>query len=375
MTLERPHATPRAAPAIALNGVSKRYGDELALAPTDLEIAEGEFFCLLGPSGGGKTTLLNLIGGFVQTDSGSIEVRGEHVERTPPHRRCVNTVFQRYALFPHMTIRENVEFGLKMAKTAKREAAARVDEALELVGLEALGGRFPAALSGGQQQRVAVARALVNRPAVLLLDEPLGALDLKLRRRLQVDLKRIHAEVRSTFVYVTHDQEEAMALADRIAVLNQGRVEQVGAVEEIYSRPRTRFVADFIGESNFFPVLDVASGNGTIALRNGTTVVRPSGSAAGCDTLMVRPECVRLSPPGAREQAIAARVLQTSFLGSHVRVLVESSACDVPVQAYLYPRDQGQALTLDADAQVELWWEPQDAVLLASEPAHRDDGR
>src|SRR5437773_4589145 len=241
-------------PAIRLVGVSKHYGGHTALDRTDLEIAEGEFFCLLGPSGCGKTTTLNLIGGFVNTSSGEIYIRDRRVDRLPPHRRSVNTVFQSYALFPHMTVRANVGFGLKMARVPAAESRERIEEALRLVGLEEFGERLPGLLSGGQQQRVAVARALVNRPAVLLLDEPLGALDLKLRKRLQIELAEIHRDVGTTFVYVTHDQEEAMSMATRIAVMNEGRIEQVGTPDEIYYRPTSRFVADFIGESNFVEV-------------------------------------------------------------------------------------------------------------------------
>src|SRR5215475_5684627 len=233
---------------IDLRSVVKRYGAQTALRGLDLEIRDGEFFCLLGPSGCGKTTTLNLIGGFVAPTEGTIWIEGKRIDRLPPHKRNVNTVFESYALFPHMSVRENVAFGLRMARVAKKETASRVAEALELVGLEEFGDRPPAQLSGGQQQRVAVARALVRRPAVLLLDEPLGALDLKLRKRLQVELSQIHREVGTTFVYVTHDQEEAMTMADRIAVLNLGVIEQLGTPEEIYRRPATRFVADFIGE-------------------------------------------------------------------------------------------------------------------------------
>ena len=197
---------------------------------------------------------------------GTIWIQGRRVDRLPPHKRNVNTVFQSYALFPHMTVSENVAFGLRMARVDKKETAARVSEALLLVGLEAFGDRPPNQLSGGQQQRVAVARALVRRPAVLLLDEPLGALDLKLRKRLQVELSQIHREVGTTFVYVTHDQEEAMTMADRVAVLNVGKIEQIGVPEEIYKRPRSRFVADFIGESNFFPATLDGASKGTVVL-------------------------------------------------------------------------------------------------------------
>src|SRR5919199_1852443 len=284
---------------IELRGVSKRYGSHVALAPTDLEIRDGEFFCLLGPSGCGKTTTLNLIGGFVAATQGTVGIQGQRVDRLPPHKRNANTVFQSYALFPHMSVRDNVAFGLKMARVERKEVAQRVDEALVLVGLEEFGDRLPGQLSGGQQQRVAVARALVRRPAVLLLDEPLGALDLKLRKRLQVELSQIHREVGTTFVYVTHDQEEAMAMADRIAVLRAGRIEQTGAPEEIYSRPRSRFVADFIGESNFFDVSLDGGARGTVALADGTRVgcSDQDADAGGPVTLMIRPEAIRIFAP------------------------------------------------------------------------------
>src|SRR5512146_1868433 len=262
-----------AAAAIRLVDVSKQYGAQLALQPTDIEIGEGEFFCLLGPSGCGKTTTLNLVGGFIAPTAGEILIRGENVNRLPPYRRAVNTVFQNYALFPHMTVRDNVGFGLKMARIAKRDAGGRIEEALALVGLETFADRLPAQLSGGQQQRVAVARALVNRPAVLLLDEPLGALDLKLRKRLQIELAQIHRDVGTTFVYVTHDQEEAMSMATRIAVMNEGRIDQVGTPHEIYHRPTSAFVADFIGESNFIEV-EVGAG-GRAALDSGAEVPAP----------------------------------------------------------------------------------------------------
>jgi spermidine/putrescine transport system ATP-binding protein len=208
-------------PAISLQGVAKSYGRQPALHELDLDIAEGEFFCLLGPSGCGKTTTLNIIGGFVAPSAGAVYIRGARVDELPPHRRDVNTVFQSYALFPHMSVGANIGFGLRMAGVAREEARRRVRAAIEMVGLEGLDARLPLELSGGQQQRVAVARALVNRPAVLLLDEPLGALDLKLRKRLQIELAQIHREVGTVFVYVTHDQEEALALSDRIAVMRE----------------------------------------------------------------------------------------------------------------------------------------------------------
>ena len=236
--------------AIALEGVTKRFGAVEAVRNVSLEIFEGEFFSLLGPSGCGKTTTLRMIAGFEEPDEGRILLRGEDVSAVPPERRPVNMVFQHYALFPHMSVFENVAFGLKIRKVGRAERERRVREMLRVVQLEGMEGRRPHQLSGGQQQRVALARALVNRPAALLLDEPLGALDVKLRKQMQLELKRIQHELGTTFVYVTHDQEEAMAMSDRIAVMNLGSVEQVGAPREIYERPASAFVADFVGLLN-----------------------------------------------------------------------------------------------------------------------------
>jgi spermidine/putrescine transport system ATP-binding protein len=313
---------------IQLRGVVKRYGAHIALQGLDLEISDGEFFCLLGPSGCGKTTTLNLIGGFVSPTAGEIWIQSRRIDQLPPHKRPVNTVFQSYALFPHMNVRENVRFGLKMDKVGHAESTERVEQALGLVGLERFADRMPAQLSGGQQQRVAVARALVKRPAVLLLDEPLGALDLKLRQRLQIELTQIHRDVGTTFVYVTHDQEEAMAMADRIAVMSDGRIEQLGTPTEIYKRPASRFVADFIGDSNFF----AANVTGDVAtLADGTRVPCAPGRS-GEATLMVRPESIRLDPAGV----LKGTVMHTSFLGSYVRVAVEIPGSDAPVMVALH---------------------------------------
>jgi putative spermidine/putrescine transport system ATP-binding protein len=233
-----------------LVSLSKRYGEVVAVGGIDLEIEPGEFFTMLGPSGSGKTTTLRMIAGFEDPSGGSIELAGEDVSGVPPYDRAVNTVFQDYALFPHMTVGENVAYGLRIARVGKAERAKRRDEALEMVRLPGYGERRPAELSGGQRQRVALARAIVNRPRVLLLDEPLGALDLKLREQMQVELKSIQGEVGITFVYVTHDQDEALTMSDRIAVFNQGRIEQVSPPVELYERPATEFVAGFVGVSN-----------------------------------------------------------------------------------------------------------------------------
>jgi len=330
-------------PAISLQGVAKSYGRQPALHQLDLDIAEGEFFCLLGPSGCGKTTTLNIIGGFVAPSAGAVFIRGKQVDELPPHRRDVNTVFQSYALFPHMTVGANVGFGLRMAGIARDEARRRVRAAIEMVGLEELETRLPLELSGGQQQRVAVARALVNRPAVLLLDEPLGALDLKLRKRLQVELAQIHREVGTVFVYVTHDQEEALALSDRIAVMRAGRIEQIGTPEEIYRRPRSRFVAEFIGESNFFPAALMGAHDSR-------------GSA-----VMVRPESLVISPDEGR---IGGEVLHTSFLGSFTRVAIRCEGCAEPVLAELHGRDRAASRDLAPGQHVRLSWEPDAAVAI-----------
>ena len=239
-----------APPDISVRGLTKRYGDVVAVDGVDLDIAAGEFFTMLGPSGSGKTTTLRMIAGFEMPDEGTIELAGEDVSRLPPYDRPVNTVFQDYALFPHMSVQENVEYGLMVKKIRKGERRSRAAEALAMVRLGGFGERRPAHLSGGQRQRVALARAIVNRPRVLLLDEPLGALDLKLRQEMQIELKAIQREVGITFVYVTHDQEEALTMSDRLAVFNQGRIEQIGPPAEVYEHPQSEFIAGFVGVSN-----------------------------------------------------------------------------------------------------------------------------
>ena len=288
-------------PDVALAGLRKRYGDVEAVAGVDLEVARGEFFTMLGPSGSGKTTTLRLIAGFEQPDEGSVRLRGRDVTREPPYAREVNTVFQDYALFPHMNVEENVAYGLKIRRVPRAERRDRVGEALATVRLEGLGGRRPSQLSGGQRQRVALARALVNRPQVLLLDEPLGALDLKLRQEMQIELKRIQREVGITFVYVTHDQDEALTMSDRIAVFDHGRIEQVGPPAEVYERPRTQFVAGFVGVSN---------------------VLRRDGRL-----LSVRPEKIRILADGEQASSGAhverGTIAEVVYAGMATRYLVE----------------------------------------------------
>ncbi|HZD10658.1 MAG TPA: ABC transporter ATP-binding protein [Candidatus Binatia bacterium] len=286
--------------AVELSGVVKRFGDVVAVDKMTLHIEDGEFFSLLGPSGCGKTTTLRMVAGFEQPTEGQIYIKDQPVAGIPAHRRPVNTVFQSYALFPHMTVAQNVAFGLEMKKTPRDEIKRRVSEVLELVQLPEMGERKPGQLSGGQQQRVALARALVNRPQVLLLDEPLGALDLKLRKAMQLELKQIQSEVGITFIYVTHDQEEALTMSNRIAVISDGVVQQVGEPRQIYEHPTNRFVADFIGETNFVSARLVAPGDpATLAIGDLTVLGAldgrdvPAGSAI---TLAIRPEKINIYP-------------------------------------------------------------------------------
>jgi len=355
-------------PAIELIDATKRYGTSVALDRVSLRIDQGEFFCLLGPSGCGKTTTLNLIGGFIPLTSGELRIEGQRVNDLPPHKRNVNTVFQNYALFPHMTVEENVAFGLRMARLDSGETATRIDEYLALVGLEAFHDRLPAQLSGGQQQRVALARALARRPAVLLLDEPLGALDLKLRKQMQVELARIHRQVGTTFVFVTHDQEEALSMATRIAVMSAGRVVQSGTPRDIYYHPVDRFVADFIGESNFLEGVAVRDGaRSYVRLGGGSTVDAPAGAPPGSVTLMVRPESVSVGPSTAAtgEASLSGRVIHVAFIGNHTRVTVRTPAGDVVA---LRPHSEGSASSaLDEllDQEVCAWWSPQDSTIVA----------
>jgi putative spermidine/putrescine transport system ATP-binding protein len=290
-----------AAPAVRVTGVRKKYGAVTALDGVDLDIEPGEFFTLLGPSGSGKTTLLRLIAGFEHPDLGRIELGGRDVTSVPPYARNVNTVFQDYALFPHMTVTQNIEYGLRVKKRPRAERRDKAGQALEMVRLGGLGDRKPAQLSGGQRQRVALARAIVNEPQILLLDEPLGALDLKLRQEMQLELQHVQREVGITFIYVTHDQEEALSMSDRIAVLSQGQIEQVGAPFEVYERPATAFVAGFIGISNLIE-------------RDGRQIT-------------VRPEKIRLltgdeaAPDGAAVEA--GQVQDVSYVGVMTRYVVD----------------------------------------------------
>jgi spermidine/putrescine transport system ATP-binding protein len=317
---------------IELHSVSKLYNNETVVRGIDLNIRRGEFFSILGPSGCGKTTTLRLMAGFETPSAGDVLIQGRFMNQVPPYRRPVNTVFQSYALFNHLTVWENVAFGLRLRKFSKAEIQQRVDDSLKLVKMDGFAKRFPTQLSGGQQQRVALARALVNRPAVLLLDEPLGALDLKLRKEMQMELSNLHRELGLTFVMVTHDQEEALSLSDRIAVMNQGRIEQIDAPEKIYQQPQTPFVADFIGDTNlfhgkiegFYPTMLWVITESGLKVKakqpeNGNTLT------SGTVVLSIRPENIRLSlaAPNDEGNSFEGRLRNVMYLGTHAHYQVE----------------------------------------------------
>jgi spermidine/putrescine transport system ATP-binding protein len=317
---------------ITVEHVHKRFGSFVAVRDADFTIAQGEFFSMLGPSGCGKTTTLRMIAGFEEPTEGRLLLEGRDVSHVPPYRRNVNTVFQHYALFPHMTVRDNVAFGPRSQGLAPAEVAQRVAEMLGVVRLGSFADRKPAQLSGGQQQRVALARALVNYPSALLLDEPLGALDLKLRQAMQIELKRIQREVGITFIYVTHDQEEALTMSDRIAVMNEGRVEQIGTPEEIYHSPASVFVANFIGSANLLPatITEVRGSLATAVIARDFRLDVPAGtwgaSAGGGAWVMVRPERLLLSAdPRPGETALAATVTSVVFQGPVVRCALRTA--------------------------------------------------
>ncbi len=358
------------ATSVKLERVTKQFGDVTAVDDISLDIADGEFFSLLGPSGCGKTTTLRLIAGFEQPTYGEIEIMGQPVAGVPAYRRPVNTVFQRYALFPHMTVEKNVAFGLEMAKVSKPEIKKRVDEALDLVQMSTYHSRKPNQMSGGQMQRIALARALVNRPRVLLLDEPLGALDLKLRKDMQLELKRIQSEVGITFIYVTHDQEEAITMSDRIAVMSNGLVQQVGGAREIYEDPANRFVADFIGETNFVEGNVTASGDLTTLDANGVTLAGKSRKPLTNDTratLAIRPEKIVLSAAGTAASgdmiSVSGTIVETVYIGTDTRYEVDINTGNnvvVRVQNIGASNDT----TFHTGDSVSLAWRPQNAQVL-----------
>jgi spermidine/putrescine transport system ATP-binding protein len=368
---------------VRLDRVTKRFHDVVAVNDLSMEIRRGEFFSMLGPSGCGKTTTLRMIGGFEEATAGTIYLGDQAVTELPPFKRDVNTVFQNYALFPHLTVFDNVAFGLRRKKVPKDEVGQRVGAMLDLVELPGYERRRPGQLSGGQQQRVALARALINKPRVLLLDEPLGALDLKLRKQMQIELKRIQTEVGITFIYVTHDQEEAMTMSDRIAVMRAGKIEQLGAPEELYERPTTAFVAGFLGVSNLLDG-DVIGRSGELVevrLGDGSILRAPTARVNGATSVRVgvRPEKLRVEPMESAAETdpelntLGGRVLDASYIGVSTQYLVRTSdGHRMTIYAQnLETSGVGEAL---ADGQeVRISWKPQHTfVIEASEHVHGD---
>jgi spermidine/putrescine transport system ATP-binding protein len=362
---------------IKLEDLVKRFDQVVAVDGIDLDIPTGEFFSLLGPSGCGKTTTLRMIGGFERPDRGRILLDGRDMAQTPPHRRPVNTVFQNYALFPHLSVAENVAFGLRLQRAAREETGRRVGETLRLVRLEGYEERRPTQLSGGQQQRVALARALVLNPSVLLLDEPLGSLDAKLRKALQIELKSIQEEVGITFVYVTHDQEEALTMSDRIAVMSNGKVVQVGPPKEVYEAPATAYVADFLGVSNLMDAKAEGSSNGRCRVRLGEfSLVAGAGQtdASGDVKVVIRPERIQVEDGRTDgENRIPGMVERTVYLGPTMQVIVQLPEGRV-VQAMIPNRGEEHGFAQGAPVTLRL--PPEDLRVLAvddAEMAYRDE--
>jgi spermidine/putrescine transport system ATP-binding protein len=357
-------------PAISIRGVTKRFGDVTAVSDVSIDIREGEFLTLLGPSGCGKTTTMRMVAGFEEPDTGNILLRGDDVVGVPPNKRHVNMCFQNYALFPHMDVQQNIEYGLKLKKVPKDERARKVGEMLTIVRLEGYEHRKPGQLSGGQQQRVALARALVNEPAALLLDEPLGALDVKLRKQMQLELKRIQSELKTTFVYVTHDQEEALSMSDRIAVMNAGVIEHLGSPRDVYERPATPFVADFVGVLNAaeLTVGSVENGRAVMTVNERDRVIAPAeglGLAAGAKVLAaVRPERIAIAkgPVDAGEGSrLSGTVAQIVYLGTLMQFHVDTAA----ERRFIVHQLSSEASdTIDQGDEVTLTWPLDDTSIL-----------
>ena len=348
---------------VEMIGVNKRYGSNHVVRDLNLIVNEGEFLTLLGSSGCGKTTTLRMIAGFEEPTTGSIKVEGIPVEEKEPYERNVNTVFQTYALFPHKTIFDNIAYGLKMKKVPKEEIKERVLKMMDMVQLTGFEKRYPAQLSGGQKQRVAIARALINRPRVLLLDEPLGALDLKLRKQMQLELKRLQKKLNITFIYVTHDQEEALTMSDRIAIMHDGIVDQLDTPAEIYEHPVTRFVATFIGETNTYDgcVTSVKDGTATITLENGAVKVKcdESFSILEYATVSVRPEKMRFSKEPHEGFELVAVVKDYIYVGAVLKCIVSlPNGNELKIE-----RLAGQELP-EIGSRIYPYWEPEDAVLI-----------
>ena len=364
-------------PDLVARDVHKSFGSVRAVDGISFEVGRGEFYSLLGPSGCGKTTTLRIVAGFEQPDSGSIVLAGTDITSTPPNHRKVNTVFQHYALFPHLTVEDNVAYGLKQAKVAGDELGRRLDEALRTVRLEDLRDRRPRELSGGQQQRVALARALINEPTVLLLDEPLAALDLKLRKAMQQELKKLQERVGITFIYVTHDQEEALTLSDRIAVMNEGRILQEGSPAEIYERPRTRFVADFIGQTNFFEGVVADDGDPVVVTEtSGLTLRCAPASFAGTGTkvaVSVRPEkIVPANGTASDANLVEGTLLRRVYLGDLVQYhLLLEGGRELMVQRQNERDDLATAW--DVGQRVRVGWASDSALVLEMDDTYVDE--
>jgi spermidine/putrescine ABC transporter ATP-binding subunit len=356
---------------IALEGIGKRYGKDLALKPLDLQVPPGELLALLGPSGCGKTTLLRLIAGLIEPSQGKIEIRGRDVTHVPAHRRDVGLVFQNYALFPHMTVWQNVAFGLRMRGMFKADIRRIVDETLEVVRLGPLGGRLPTELSGGQQQRVAVARALVLKPAVLLLDEPFAALDKALRDQMQIELRNLQRRLNITSIFVTHDQDEALTISDKIAVMNAGRIEQIDSAKSVFETPKTEFVLGFIGQSNKFDgrVEEANANYATVAVRDWRIkVVNPSQGLSAGDklTVAVRPGKMSLSreAPAADQNAIEGTIIDTLYLGTSTQYYVETGGLRTEVHRQNTDSSSAEQNFTIGD-RVWITWLPQSTLLFA----------
>ena len=347
---------------VTLIDVDKSFGSNKVVKKMNIEVREGEFLTLLGPSGCGKTTTLRMIAGFEEATSGTIMVQGESIEDKEPFEREVNTVFQNYALFPHMNVFDNIGYSLKIRKKSKDEISRRVNEMLDLVQLQGYEKRKPDALSGGQKQRVAIARALINNPKVLLLDEPLGALDLKLRKQMQVELKRLQKKLGITFIYVTHDQEEALTMSDRIAIMNDGLIEQLAAPREIYDRPRTKFVAGFIGESNIFDgeIVDISEGILFIENAAGTVLAHGEGFEVGESVhVSVRPEYVKVSTYPVKGFAFSGKVKDSLYMGT----VVKTSVLLKDASEINYSRFEKDDDLKEGDS-VNIYWNPEKAVAI-----------
>jgi putative spermidine/putrescine transport system ATP-binding protein len=352
---------PRAVGTVTLTGLVKRYGTTRALEEVSLSVVPGEFFTLLGPSGCGKTTTLRSVAGFVTPDAGTVAINGADVTGVPPHLRRVGMVFQHYALFPHRTVAQNVGFGLRMQRVEKAEIGRRVAEALALVQLPAHGARYPGQLSGGEQQRVALARALVTRPSVLLLDEPLGALDKKLRDHMKIELKRLQREVSITTIYVTHDQEEALTMSDRIAVMHRGRVEQIAPPRALYETPATAFVASFIGNINLLS--GRAAGANAVACGGATLAATGAAPAGASVAVALRPERIRLDPAAALDTVLPMTVAHVVYQGETVRYILRSEA-GLELQAV----ELGE-VRFTAGARVRAGWTAADARMIQEDIA------